>query len=144
MTDPCEDICDALVAEVNTAAFQTDLDLKFEAANPPSIKKELEREHADLKVFFAPYGEEEEKTDRGGVCLETCEVTMLVVRRIDESVTRQRLNGLVYSIRKKLRARKMAGRTWTGGETVTKTDPEQIDEIRQYASISRLRYVGMR
>lgn len=140
--DPGEAICDALVAYVNQTQATEPFALTFSAENPEDIQAELEREHADLKVFFSPFGETEEKIGRGGHVLEVFEITMLVVRRLDANANRKQLNGLVYEIRRRIRQsrEKMAGATWSAGETVVKSDPKQISESIQFTSVSRLRY----
>jgi len=152
MTDPGEDICDALVEYLNTlqtTAQDNDEEkpfgFTFEAKKTQDIQEEFEREHADLKVFFAPFGETEHKAGRGGEALITWDVSMLVVRRLDVNGTREQLNGLVYSIRRNIRRSrlKMAGRTYVGAETVIKSTPAETSQRMQFVSVTRLSYEGM-
>ena len=143
MTDPTEDICDALVTFVNGLTVPTSLSLAVAASKPANPKAELKREHADLQVLFVPYAEEEEKIGRGGQVLELFQISMMVIRKIDQAFTRIALSQLVRELRAEIRTGgKMAGYTYSHGETVTKFDLTQLDEQGQFLSIARFSYAG--
>lgn len=143
MTDPGEDICDAIVSYIN-ALSPWPFDFQFQAKSPNDIREELERENADLKVLFWPKGEEEGgKVDRQGAAMVTATIGMIVNRRLTDGATRRQLNDLTWTIRTQLRGIAQAGFKWSTAETTVKADRIQIEESDLFASEINLYYVGM-
>lgn len=143
MSDPAEDIADALAAHVN-GLQETDspFAFTFTASVPDDIQDELKREHLDLKVFFASYGESVEKRDRGGGALIQPQVSLLVARRVDSAYTRRALNNLVWAIRSAVRKASPAGWTWTADDTVVKGSDVTTSSGNQFVSVSRFTFTG--
>lgn len=147
MTDPAEDISDALVAYINGLVAQdpSPLSMMCRAENPDDPNAQLKAEHTDLQVFFFPYSdEEEEKRGRGGEILETIIVTMMVARQITTTYTRKLLGGFVREIKANIRkSGKKANYTYSRAETVTKFDVDALHETsKKFISIVRLHYIG--
>lgn len=140
--DPAEAICDAIVTFLNNYQTSTPFAFRFTAEKPDDPQAELEREQADLKVFVGPFGEDEERLDRGAGALIHPQINLLVTSRIDSRHTRSQLNGLAWSIRCALRGQAMAGWRWSSTETVIKSSPDEISQSRNYANVTRINYVG--
>ena len=128
MNDPVEDIADALVD------FASDLTLSmpFRPSKPED----------DVEVFFVPMSEAATKIGRGGQCLETYTVNMVVFRKLNSDYTRERMAALTRELCLKIRGKKMAGFVWSGQETAAKFDPRLLHEQRQFASLTRFSYAG--
>lgn len=145
MTDPEEDICAAIAADLSDpdeTSPAVPFAFAFTAEVPEDVQDVVQREHADLMVYLSPFGGDEERIDRGGSALVRPSATLIVIRRLDSQVKRRHLNDFVYSLRSYLRGRKQSGWTWTGSDTVTKFDPEQIAKKNQFLSVVRLNYYG--
>ena len=142
MNDPVEDIADALVD------FASDLTLSmpFRPSKPEDIEGEMKRERldekCDVEVFFVPMSEAATKIGRGGQCLETYTVNMVVFRKLNSDYTRERMAALTRELCLKIRGKKMAGFVWSGQETAAKFDPRLLHEQRQFASLTRFSYAG--
>lgn len=141
-TDPVEDIADALVEFTNEVP---DLPLLITASKPEDPLPLLEHEHRDIQIFFIPFGETSEKIGRGGQVVEEYTVTMMVVRKLDDSqkITRVVMSDLVRRIKQAIRGKRMAGYVWSGDETVSKFDLAQLKEMRQFLSVVRINYSGV-
>lgn len=140
MTDPTEDIADALVAHTNQLP---ELSLAFEASKPEDPLALLQLEHHGVQVYFVPFGETfEEKIDRAGRARMSYQVTMMVIRKLENQITREVMGLLVRQLTRQIRGERMAGYVWAADETVTKFDLTQLHEKNQFVGIVRLTYLG--
>lgn len=142
MTDPTEDIADAIVIYINHPDRQAAFSFRFVASNPPEPSREMETELEGLRVLAFPYGDEAERIGRGGQAAENYLVTVMVMRKITDTITRARLLGLVREIRLAIRHAQMAGYSWTADETITKYDPEQLRSSGTFTSVFRTTFAG--
>lgn len=118
------------------------LSLTCFARNPEDPYSELKLEHRTIQVFFNPDSEEEEKIGRGGQAVKRFTVNMMVVRQLDASFTRVRLNKFVNQLKDQIRGKRMAGYVFTRLETPTKTDYQRLHEDSQYVSLTKITYSG--
>jgi hypothetical protein len=138
MSDPAELICEALVS------FVVDLPLSLQAE---VVKVEdplgyLKYEQQTLQVLFHVLSETAEKIGRGGQCLETYTISMLVIRKLDAVYTRNRLAAFTRELKAAIRGERMASYVWTSDETTAKFDPQQQHELHQFCSLSQFTYSG--
>lgn len=146
MSDPCEDICDAIVEHLNTAQEEepNPFDpIEFMARKPADPLAELTLEFDEIQVMLVPYADSETKIGRPKF-LEVHEVSLWVVRKLQNEWTRTRMSEVVRQVIERLRGRKMAGWTYGAAETTTKFDLTQLHEKKQFMSIVRLSYEGVR
>jgi hypothetical protein len=144
MTDPCEDICDAIVAYLNALVDEDPNPFdpfNFEASKPADPNAELDAGTESLRILLWPHGETETKIGRGGQVLETFMVAMLVVQSLSTTVNRQILSTLCRTVKAQLRGVRMAGFVYSTAET-TKADLEQLHENKRFASATILSYTG--
>jgi hypothetical protein len=144
MSDPCEDICDAVVTYLN-GLVGTDPNpfdpFKFEASKPDDPNAELDKDTSSLRVLLWPHGETEQKIGRGGQVFETFQVAMLVVKKLNTTTDRTMLSTLCRTIKARLRGQRMAGFVYSLAET-TKADLEQLHDNQRFASATILSYIG--
>ena len=144
MSDPCEDICEALVAFLNALLEESPNPcepFRFVASKPDDPNAELDKECADLRIMVWPHGSAEVKAGRGGECLETFQVTMLIIRDLKGNV-RAELAGLARTIRTRLRGQRMAGYAYSGAEA-TGFDLQILHDQQRFADATILTYKGM-
>lgn len=140
MTDPGEDIADALAAYVKDLDVPDPLSLVGEIEKTDNIKKVLNLEWDQLKVAFYAVSEEAEKIGRGGEALERFTIAMLVIRKINAEYTKAKLAQYVREIKKQLRGISMAGCRFTSDATPVKCDADQLNDHNQFCSISEFTY----
>lgn len=137
--DPVEDICDALVTYINGLS---ELSLTAVASKPVDPLDELTLEHPELQVLVVPFGESATKIGRGGHVLEVYQATLMIVRMLTVEFSRERLSLFTRELTAVLRGERMAGHVWSGDETVSKFDLNQIHEKHQFVSVVRLSYTA--
>lgn len=142
MSDPCQLIAQAQVAAVNAAVAAGQFALTFQASSPEDPKGEIESESLDLRVLFFPYGETEEKIGRGGQVLEIFTTSLLVSRRLDETVKQDKMLSFVRALRASFRGVKMAGYRYVDSEIVSKFDVNKMHERNHFLSVVRFSYMG--
>jgi hypothetical protein len=140
MTDPVEQISDALVTHLNGLETGS-LGFVFQAEKTDDPDELLYAEQPDLKVLVVPFGETAERIGRGGQAIETYQVNVIVVKKLD-IVTRDALSLFARQLKAAIRPNRMAGYGWAGDETVTKYDPKILRELNQFASLTRFSYQG--
>lgn len=138
MTDPVEDICDALVEHINGLV----LSLTAVASKPVNPPEELKLEHPTLQVLVVPIGETGTKISRGGGVLETYTAALWVVRKIDVEFNRPRLSLFTRELTQALRGLRMAGHVWSGDETLSKYGLQMIHEETQFFALVQLTYTA--
>ena len=144
-SDETEAICDAIVAEL--AAAQEEAPnyfdpIRFTARKPKDPLQELEAELTGIHVLLVPYAESEEKIGRPQF-IELHTVSIWVVRKLDATWTRERMSGVVKTIKTRLRGRKMAGFTYSNCETATKFDLQRLHK-GQFMGILRASYAAIK
>lgn len=141
MSDPCEDICTAVAAWLNDSAnFTPSTPIEFTTPTDPNAELELENE--TLRGLLFPYADEESKIGRGGEVFETFTVSLLVIVKLDDNLTRQLLGGLVREVRAALRGVTQATYRYVTSEIATKFDPEALHLRNQFQSVVRITYMG--
>jgi hypothetical protein len=140
MSDPCEDICDALVEFLNSQDEGT-YSLEFLADKPEDPNGELDKADDNVKVLFWPHGESEAKIGRTGQVVRKFSVAMLVLRKLSGDFTRRALSDFATEVMDSLRGEKMADRRYSTAET-TKTDLVQLHEDKRLAVATILTYTG--
>lgn len=137
MTDPGEDIADALVAYVGAlGTFSLAADDIRKTDNP---LEDLKYEQDGLRVLFHASAEEAERIGRGGQVLERFIVSMLVVRKISDDVTKTMLATFTRELKAAIRGVRMATYPQTGEATPTKCDGQQMLQ-GQFCSVSEFTY----
>lgn len=146
MSDPCEDICDAIVAYLN-AAIDVDPNpfepVTLVASKPADPLAQLTLEFPTIQVFLVPYSDSENKIGRPKF-LEEHQVSVWVIRKIQDAWTRERMSGVVRQVVEYLRGVKMANYTYSEAITSVKFDLTQLHEKQQFLSITQFRYAGIR
>lgn len=149
MTDPGEDICNALiqfVSELPTPSEGPDQD-EPQVSLAAKIRKtdnplgEIEHEVEDLLVLMYPSAEAAEKRGRGGECIEEFTVSMLVIRKMDSRFTRSRLSQYVREIKAAVRGVRMAGYIWSSEDTTQKYDIGMAADTNTFASVTDFIYM---
>jgi hypothetical protein len=138
MTDPVEDICDALVEHINGLV----LSLTAVASKPENPPEELKLEHPELQVLVVPIGETATKIGRGGHVLETYQVALWVVRKLSVEFNRARLSLFTREVTQALRGERMAGHVWSGDETLSKYAIRMIHETTEFFALVQLTYTA--
>lgn len=141
MSDPAEDICEALTTYVGGLASPV-LSLKAAVRKTDDPMGELKVEHQQLEVLFHVASEEAEKIDRGGTCFESFTISMLVIRKQDDEFTRPVMAQFTREIKRAVRGVIQAGYHWSRDETPVKFDAQQYHELTQYCSKSEFTYIG--
>lgn len=147
--DPCELIAADMLAWLSDAARDFDEDLELTESEVFSIPEhpsydELKREVATAKVLLVPSGDAETKYTRSTRVEATHLVTVIVkMPTTPAMITRRKMNGFVYAIKKSLRGVRMAGYVWAGNQAATKYDPEQLRTRAQYLAAFQAEYFGI-
>mgnify|MGYP007071638828 CR=1 FL=1 len=140
MTDPSEDICDALVTFAR-ALTAPDVSLTAaEVRKSDNPLKELDGDQPLLKVFFHASSEDAERIGRGAEVLEHFVITMLVVRKLNAEFTKQVLAIYTRELKAAIRGQRMAGYPQTAEATPVKVDSQQIFDRQQFCSITEFTY----
>lgn len=144
MSDPTEDICDAIVTFLNAAQEEEPNPfgvMEFTASKPADPLGELDSVQHETQVYLVPIAESEEKIGRYKA-MEVHQASLWIARSMVESPTRASLSGLVRDIKKVLRGRKMATYTFSLIETASKFDPERLHK-GQFFSVLVATYRGI-
>lgn len=144
--DKAEEICEEIVETLNAAQLEDPNPFEpiiFVASKPADPLAELQLEHPTIQVFLIPYAETKEKIGRPRY-RETIQISLWVIRKIDLEWTRERMSSVVSTISDYLRGTKMACYTPGAPETATKFDLTQLHKKKQFLSIVRLNYTGIR
>lgn len=147
VTDPGEDICDALVQFIkelttpNEDPADPDVSLKAVIRKTDNPLGEIQHEIDDLLVLLYPSAEAAEKRGRGGECQEEFTISMLVIRQMDSQFTRSRLSQYCREIKAAVRGVRMAGYIWSAEETTQKFDIEMAQDTTTFASVTDFHYM---
>lgn len=141
--DPAELIAAAMLTYLGDAArdFDADVDPTFSVPADPS--EELKRETAGCRVLLVPSGDTETKYQRGTKVEAEHRVSVIVICPTTATLTKRKLNGFVYAVKKSLRAVDMSGYVWTSTESNTKYDPDNLRERAQFLSAFQVSYYGI-
>lgn len=136
MSDPAEDICDAIVSYLGEQTFDYQATIR-RTDNPLG---DLEHETLGLTLLVHPTDEEAEKIGRGGQCLERFTISILVIRKLQDAFTKSKLSSFARDVKTSLRGVSQAGHTWSGDITTVKHDFRQVDDLNQFVSVFQVVY----
>lgn len=143
--DPAELIAADMLTYLDDAARDFDADVgpddAFSVPSDPSA--ELQREAITLRVLIIPVGDSETKIERGTKVLAVHQVNVVAIVPSSDTITRAKFNGFVYAVKQSLRGVRMNGYAWSGIDTLTKFDPDQIRTRAQFVAAFQVRYTGI-
>lgn len=145
--DPAELIAADVLAYLKAPARNFDTDILDDAATqilvPEDPAAELKHETQALRVLIIPVGGSASQTGRKGLVQADHLVNLIILAPLGATYTRAKLNGFAYAVRSSLRGEKMAGRSWSAEELLTKFDPDRLRQAAQYVSAFQVAYTGM-
>lgn len=147
MSDPVEDIADAMVDFLNGSktGWPQEPTISFSAVKTADPTPFLQVEKlSTTQVFVIPFGESYQRTDRGGGGMETYSVFLLIVREVNKTFTMEKLGLFARQLKLAIRKnRRIGGYVFSRDETTFKYQMEALQQYNHFANSTRFDFIGM-